>query len=369
MNIKESIDIVIPSFRLNEELLLNIFHLKQPEDAIINYYLIADNPKIRIPRLIQCLVDEGKINLIINDVNLGYSGTRNKGIDAGNSKWVLLLDDDIVPEQNLLFEYVNAIRDTPDAIGFIGPTLFPKALTHIEKALEVQGITAHAKEATIKAELSWAPTTNVLLNKDKLGSLRFTEGLFSGEDILFLFSNAVKNNALYISVPNAIVYHPWWGGAKSTFQKMFYYGRGNTQITSIAPVKYFAYYDFLNSIESVFCLLILLLIFMFLPLPIAFVSILTGSILIIDLLICNLKCKKYLGFFSMVIAWNLYLVKISWELGNFYEHIISGKIWNIGKRIDLGFKKKHPSPFRLNRWKIIKIVFILIISIIYFIIN
>src|SRR6202012_1459568 len=115
-----SIDVVIPSFRLEEKYILPILQLDVPDSAIIKFYLVADNPKLKISPSILALVDNKKIFLTINKENMGAALTRNTGIDQGRGDWILFLDDDIAVKPDLLNTYVDAIISDPDEIGFIG---------------------------------------------------------------------------------------------------------------------------------------------------------------------------------------------------------------------------------------------------------
>jgi glycosyltransferase involved in cell wall biosynthesis len=45
----------------------------------------------------------------MNTSNMGAPKTRNVGLDESAADWVLFLDDDVVPEYDLLQHYVDAI--------------------------------------------------------------------------------------------------------------------------------------------------------------------------------------------------------------------------------------------------------------------
>src|SRR4051812_25504021 len=123
---KTEIDVVIPSYRLVEDILLPIFALSKPPETTVTFFLVADNPAIPVPPAIRKKAEAGEITLIENKKNLGFSQTRNIGIHAGKAQWILLLDDDIVPDNKLLYEYQAAFVQHPEAVGFIGVTEFPK---------------------------------------------------------------------------------------------------------------------------------------------------------------------------------------------------------------------------------------------------
>ena len=132
---KNSIDIIIPTFRLNEHQLLGIINLPKPEQFNISYYIIADKTDPLIPESIAALHDRGLICLIIHKKNLGPAAARNTGIRAGKGKWVLFLDDDIKPQEDLLIRYAEACKKNEDSIGFAGLTIFPEPFNSATKAL------------------------------------------------------------------------------------------------------------------------------------------------------------------------------------------------------------------------------------------
>lgn len=353
-----AIDVVIPSFRLDEQILLRIINVERPVGFNINFYVVGDNPDLSIPLAIRDLADKGVINLILNEVNLGFSRTRNKGIGLGSSKWLLLLDDDIIPEKTLLTAYANAILKHPDALGFAGITNFPKPFNTNTLALELNGNTGHSKGADTHKELMWVPTTNVMLNRDKMDPALFSERLKKGgEDIEFLVRNADINNEKYISVSDAIVEHPWWNGGDAT--RLFRYGSGAAQIAPLPAIKDYTYHDFTNTAETLLLLLVLSPLFVFQH----SLSLLFNLALIVVTAEFVTNCIKsvYLsGKFSFGLALNLLWLKNCYEAGYLFESIINGRLAGFAERIEMGFSKKNPSWFRLNKWKIIKLCLIAI---------
>lgn len=354
-----SIDIVIPSFRLDENILVNIVNLEKPVGYDVHIYIVADNPNATIPQKISDLSKQGKIHFIKNDVNLGFSATRNKGISLGISKWILLLDDDIIPGKHLLLAYAHATDSYSDAIGFMGVTNFPEPFNNVTKALKINGSVGHFESAKYHHKLLWAPTANIMLNREKLISPLFDEKLKKGgEDIEFLLRNALKNKETYVACPEAVVTHPWWDEGQIQTNRMFRYGMGASEISTLPVIKKYTYYDFTNTSETLLLLL--------LALPFAAVANTANiifSLILITLLsefITNLiKVAKTTRKISFSITWHLFWVKNVYELGYLVSNLMRGNIKGFAKRIDMSFRKENPSWFRLNRWKIIKTLLII----------
>jgi len=218
MNLSNSVDIVIPSFRLDVSVLAPIIHLKRPVGWHFNIFLVVDNPQIAVPSIVQQWQQEDKIQLILNKKNEGPAETRNVGIKAGQGKWILFLDDDILPDSDLLEAYVEAIATYPDAIGFVGVTRFPEPMNDVTKALSINGSVVHFDMALREKDMVWAPTANIMLNRFKMDSHLFNASLKNGgEDIEFLARSSFQFNERYISVPKL-----WWlirGGMMVKFKR------------------------------------------------------------------------------------------------------------------------------------------------------
>ena len=63
---------------------------------------------------------------------------------------------------------------------------------------------------------------------------------------------------------------------------------------------------------------------------------------------------------SPVIALYSTWIKNCREFGYLYGALTKGYVNGFAQRIELGFNKTHPSPFRLNKWKIIKMALIVV---------
>lgn len=362
MYLSTSIDVVIPSFRLDEDVILNVFNVERPDGFLVNFYIIADNPSLAIPDEILKLAADNKINLIKNEVNLGFSKTRNNGIRLGNGKWILLLDDDIVPSKKLLIAYAEAIQKNPDSIGFAGVTDFPKPFTAATRAMDINGTTGHFKAALDGKPLVWVPTANVMLNREKMDEALFNEKLKKGgEDIEFLLRNGLLYKEKYTPVPDAVVEHPWWNNGAVQTERMFRYGRGAADIAVLDTIKPYTYYDFLNTSES------LLILLVFSPLIGILYSInefflLMFLVLFAEFLTNLIKVFYSLNTFSLPVALNLFWIKNCYEVGYLFESMSKGRLSGFAERIEMGFVKENPSWFRINKWKIIKMTLLVALS-------
>jgi len=357
-----SIDVIIPSFRMEEHALLQIFNLVLPTDFQVKFYLICDNPTVAVPASVQRLADEGRIMLLINETNSGPSYTRNRGIERSHGTWILFLDDDIAPSSDLLLVYAEATKCSPDSLGFVGVTEFPAPFNSVTESLQLNGALGFFQMSRNKSEQAWAPTANLMLNRSLLGSRRFsTELTIAGEDVELMTRNSQENGKLYTSLPNAIVYHPWWDKGRSQLKRMFRYGYGNATILKLPHICRYSHLDFSNTVESVFILVLLTPLFLLAGMALKTPLVLTLIVLLAELITNSVRSIKESGRFSPALIWQMVLHKNAQEVGFFWALLKRGRWLSMCRIIEFGFKKPHPSPFRLNRWRIVKLLVTLIL--------
>lgn len=353
----KQIDIIIPSFRMEEHLLLPIMDLPSPAGFRVNYILICDNPQVKVPPTIQSLANEGSIRLLVNEVNRGPSYTRNRGIEEGNSQWILFLDDDIVPSKDLLNVYSRAIEAHPESLGFVGVTEFPEPFNDVTNALDLNGAVGFFKMSRFKNEQAWAPTANLMLNRCLLGDRRFREELtIGGEDVELLTRNSQENSKRYLSLPDAVVCHPWWDEGKSQVKRMFRYGYGNATILQLPHIRKYSFLDFSTTIETLFGVVVLTPFMLIGGIHFETVLTLLGIILSAELIMNTARSIDASRRVSPALIWQMMLHKNAQELGFFWALLRKGRFLSMCRTIDFGFKKANPSPFRLNRWKIVKLI-------------
>uniref|UniRef100_UPI003B3BE784 hypothetical protein n=1 Tax=Spirosoma sp. TaxID=1899569 RepID=UPI003B3BE784 len=246
--------------------------------------------------------------------------------------------------------------------GFVGVTNFPEPFNAVTHALAISGFTSHFNIASKQDSLVWAPTANVMLNRQKINENLFDPALIiSGEDVDFLARNSLQFNEKYISVPKALAVHPWWNNGDVQTNRMFRYGLGASQIAAKEPVKSYTYRDFTNTVESMLLLILVLPIALFTGNGYV-VATLMIALIFLDFVTGWLRAISVGKTYSLAVAWQLLWTKSCFQLGYLVNSIAQKRISGFAERTELGFTKPHPSPFRLNRWKIVRILLLILLT-------
>ncbi|RPE05979.1 glycosyltransferase [Chitinophaga lutea] len=348
-----SIDVIIPSFRPDERYLLPVLRLKRPAGTDIRFYLVIDDPGAAVPDSIRGLVDNQTVFLLINDKNLGAAGARNRGIAASSGEWLLLLDDDVLPDEVLLEAYAHAIKTFSTATGFIGLVRFPEACSRFCEAVLASGSMDIFSIAERRPTFAWAATANVMVRRRTMGEIRFSSAFPAsggGEDVDFFLNLMTRNKGqrLYC-VPGAAVEHPWWNNGRPGYKRPFRYGIGNSLLGTLHPQ--FTYYDFLNTPET------LLLLCLLLPVPGWTVSVLVlmGGVLCIELIANAVQVlKRYPGSSAAAVYYTA-LLRLAQDTGVLWGKLRRGQFFRIGERFhDDGRIQKinfyHSNTYRTVKW-------------------
>lgn len=210
------IDIIIPTFRCDNKILTSLCSLETTyKNVSIQVIIVVDNPNIsndKLSSLIRWKQDRW-VRVWYNKSNLGASQSRNVGISQSSGDYTILLDDDVIPDENLIDAYLGGIQRFPDAKILVGNTEFPVSKTLIEKSIKISGITHFYGISNKITNPPWGVTANLCVKHRELGiwfdSIYPKTG--GGEDVDFCIRVRHKyGNSSIVSVPEAKVTHPYW---------------------------------------------------------------------------------------------------------------------------------------------------------------
>lgn len=134
------LDIVVPSYRKNNDDFLERIALLRAtrDDVYVKFWFVVDNPARDHVDGVKALAEELNsrqlevdgnyfINVVHYSENRGASYARNTGYNYSVADWVLFLDDDVIPDVNILDAYVGAIQRYPEAKVLTGMTVLPES--------------------------------------------------------------------------------------------------------------------------------------------------------------------------------------------------------------------------------------------------
>ena len=216
-----TIDIVIPSFRCDPDILLKFSALRSRRiNVSILVSIIVDNPSSPLlPQVIKLtdLSSNHLVRIIINETNIGASGSRNVGIASSFGDLIVLLDDDIIPDAELVDCYLGASMRNPDAQIFVGLTELPKPRGLLQHAISASMMTFFYSIAKRMKNPPWGVTGNMCI-RGRTNNVVFSGDYpksGGGEDVDYCFRTKElypfqRRNSVIVAVPEAKVQHPFW---------------------------------------------------------------------------------------------------------------------------------------------------------------
>lgn len=359
VNTDKSLDVIIPSFRFanNQENIARVASLACPPEWCVQFYLIGDNPAADLPPSLAAMVANGKINFLPNTKNEGLNYCRNKGITVTSGTWILILDDDIIPQPGLLFAYIHAIEKNPGKAFFAGLVNFPEPDSRFTKALVAAGYTYYFSRAKNSNNLPWATGANMLFNRQSIGDIRFSDafsGNEGGDEVEFALQLRAKKDEGWVAVPDAAVLHPWWHNGKVRYDRAFKYSRGNYTLLKLHPE--YAVYRFCNLLEM------LLIFFILTPFTrIAGIDLAYWLLFIVSAVLASL-CLHTARFITdkkqggAAVVLHTWILKLAEQAGYLSACLQNGWLRGLFTRFDIELGTGKQRHFHTNRWIIMHMV-------------
>jgi len=170
------VDVVVPTLRANVETLRRIVSLPVPPSfESLRYYLVVDGSH---SANIVSLSDNQRVTVLSTDngqrsLPAGASCARNTGIAASSAEWVVLLDDDVYPHPDLLYQYAQQLelafgscrqQNVAHIFGFAGVTELVGSPTSLwAETVRLCGMTVNFRIAALMRNPPWSPTANLMI--------------------------------------------------------------------------------------------------------------------------------------------------------------------------------------------------------------
>jgi hypothetical protein len=140
----------------------------------------------------------------------------------------LFLDDDVIPDDNILDAYIGGIKRFPDAKVLAGMTTLPEATNTWTTMLRVCNVGYFYGVSKLRRHPPWAVTANLLVRGSRFNpTIQFKEcypKTGGGEDIdlVYQYKAFYPTSGLLATaaVPEAIVKHPWWNGGNLCYKQI-----------------------------------------------------------------------------------------------------------------------------------------------------
>lgn len=247
-----TLDVVVPTYRVQSSMLARILALRVPPGVTMQFTIICDRPghseaAAALEALARAHTDDPMVRIRTNDANVGAGPSRNRGLAESAADWVLFLDDDVLPDPDILAAYAAAIRAHPRATGFIGHSQLPPPANSRQAGVHLAGVAFFwgiARANPLHTELPWGVTANLCVRRPPPGSLEFDEAFpktGGGEDIDFCLRlrehvrRTVADSEGFVAVPAAVITHPWWDGGRPALSHFSGWAGGDGHLIDVFP--------------------------------------------------------------------------------------------------------------------------------------
>lgn len=213
------LDVVVPSYRCDFEMLKAISTLTVTGvSASVHILIVVDNPlseNISDIRRLEDWTSNHLVRVYQNPTNLGASLSRNTGLASSHGDWVVLLDDDVIPDKDILNAYLGASIRHSQAKILVGLTSLPAPTRLVEHAIVASQMTFFFGIANKMKHPPWGVTANLCVRGRADDPQWFGKGYpksGGGEDVDYCLRvrDKERRSSAIVSVPEARAEHPFW---------------------------------------------------------------------------------------------------------------------------------------------------------------
>ena len=328
------IDVVIPSVRPEELDFLALLGIKVPRDMYLHFYIIIDSPGYAE---FEAVIDDNrKMTVRTNPSNIGAAASRNRGLDLCDGDYVLFMDDDVVPENDLIIAYHNKITENPDCSGFVGRTKFPEPVNIFTSGVLESNILTFFDISATRKNLLWGTTSNLLLRRNVIGDFRF-KTIFpkagGGEDIDFCLNVLKEGKDYLVTVPEAVVWHGWWNGGRVSYRRFFRWAYGDSVLPELHPK--FKYRNYPNMVEAMAIVIPLIVVISYSTgISLTVIPLFLGMSFMTEFYWENVRAKSIRPGARAINAIGGAIIRVSNDLGRFAGNLKRLRINGLFERFD-----------------------------------
>ena len=235
---KEKISIIIPTYLRQEIAIKTLKHLTfQSTDSF--EVLVIDQTPSKLKNLENFKTKNFKY--VYKNINqVGLPNARNVGAEIASGDFLIFLDDDCIPEKNLINNYIKIFNSNYDKCICVGGRVFEKnsVIFKNKKTLPGGWLSWYGKskknfDTDLSGRCKWAPGGNFAVRKNDYFKNNGFDDCFIGnamfEDVDFGFRFLKFGDVIYSNLPKIEHLRIPTGGTRSdSMDKSMYYRSHNT---------------------------------------------------------------------------------------------------------------------------------------------
>ncbi len=190
------ISVVIPTYNLLEDCIKSLAPTVQ--NPACNYEVIVSDDKVPSDTK-KMIEDKYSWALWVEGPHKGVAANRNNGVKFAKGDWIVFIDNDCIPDSNLINTYVEAIKNNPHIVAFEGCIKADRKRRHF------------LEEAPINETGGLFWTCNVMIQKAYFENVLhgFDENFYMYREDVDIRERIKSDKQTIVFLINAFVIHPW----------------------------------------------------------------------------------------------------------------------------------------------------------------
>jgi GT2 family glycosyltransferase len=190
------ISVVIPTYNLLEDCIKNLDPAVQNPSC--TYEVIVSDDKVPSDAKIM-LAEKYPWAIWVEGPHKGVAANRNNGVKHAKGDWIVFIDNDCIPAENLINTYIKAIGDNPEILVYEGRISADREKRHF------------LEEAPINETGGYFWTCNVMLKKDYFENVLkgFDENFYMYQEDADIRERIKLDGQPIFFLTGAFVIHPW----------------------------------------------------------------------------------------------------------------------------------------------------------------
>lgn len=190
------ISVVIPTYNLLEDCIAALDPAVQNPSCAYEV-IVSDD---RVPSDAKKMLEDAyQWALWVEGPHKGVAANRNNGVKHAKGDWIVFIDNDCIPDKNLINTYIKAIKDNPEILVFEGRISADREQRHF------------LEEAPLNETGGYFWTCNVMIQKEYfVNTLKgFDENFYMYMEDVDIRERIKLDGQPMLFLKEAYVIHPW----------------------------------------------------------------------------------------------------------------------------------------------------------------